>query len=80
MMPSSPELNSPVSAMLGSTFYRIDHCLRMTSGTISLIPRERGRYYPQMQVNQWLEERLVLVCITCGKKWFEAIYLINSLI
>jgi hypothetical protein len=79
-MPSSPELNSPVIAMLGSIFYRIDHCLRMMSGTISLIPRERERCYPQMQINQWLEERLVLVCKTCGKKWFKAIYLINSLI
>ena len=33
-----------------------------------------------MQINQWLEERLVRVCKTCGKKWFKAIYLINSLI
>jgi hypothetical protein len=67
-------------AMLGSTFYRIDHRFRMRSGAIDLRSKERGRYYPQMQINQWLEERFILVCKTCGKKSFKAIYLINSLI
>jgi hypothetical protein len=66
--------------MLGSIFYRIHHCLRTVSGAIHLRTRERGRCYPRMQRNQCLEEWFILMCKTCGKKRFRAIYLFNSLI
>jgi hypothetical protein len=79
-MPSSPELNSSAIARTGSIFYRIHHCLLIGIGAIHLRSRERGRYPLQIQVNQWLEEWFIMMCKTCGKKWFKAIYPINSLI
>ena len=69
----------PVIAGRGSFFCRIRPGLRMMNGATDLGSRERGRCCPLMLKNQGLEEWLLTMCTSCGKKCFNAAYPLNSI-
>jgi hypothetical protein len=75
-----PVMNLPVLAGWDSFFYRFRQGLRMMSGAISIGPRETGWYRPLMQRNQCLEEWILIMFKSCGKKSFTITYPFNSLI
>jgi hypothetical protein len=76
----SPAMTLTRVAGWDSFFCRFRLGLRMISGAIDTRSRETGWYNPLMQRNQRLEEWLLVMCKSCGKKCLSIMYPINFFI